>query len=147
MRAIRAFEDFLKNKIVRIQSPDKSRSKSLFNESKRRMHSLREKLEKIGIKDENANDYVEYCYDIIMFLIRAKLYLLGYSTSGHGAHEAEVSYMRLMDFGETDVQFVNQIRYFRNGILYYGAVLDKEYAEKVVDFIKKTYPKLIKNNS
>ena len=142
MRALKIFEDFLKEGIIKRISINKERAKSLIIESERKFLSLKEKLEKIGIKNENANDYIEHCYDIIMHLIRAKLFLSGYSSSGIGAHEAEISYLRALGFSENEVQFINQMRYFRNGILYYGIALDKEYAEKVVEFIKCFYPKL-----
>ncbi|HLD87037.1 MAG TPA: hypothetical protein VJB12_03150, partial [Candidatus Nanoarchaeia archaeon] len=92
--------------------------------------------------DHNANDYVEYCYDSIMLLIRARLYLEGFAASGKGAHEGEVSYLRVMGFPESDVQFADSLRYFRNGILYYGTSLDKEYAEQVIAFTKRVQPKL-----
>ena len=90
----------------------------------------------------NANNFVKPCYDILMEMIRAKMLLDGYNASGHGAHEAEVSYLRLLGFNEKDIQFADQLRYFRNGILYYGTILDKEYAELVVDFTKKKYSTL-----
>ncbi len=106
------------------------------------MSSLKERLEKIGIKNENANDYVEYCYDLMMRMVRAKLYQEGYCASGQGAHEAEVSYLRVLGFAEKDVRFADHLRYFRNGILYYGTFLDSEYAEKVLQFINAIYPKL-----
>ena len=77
-----------------------------------------------------------------MLLIRSKLYLEGYSASGKGAHEAEVSYLKILGFPEKDIHFVDQLRFFRNGILYYGTAIDKEYAEKVIEFTKKMYPKL-----
>ncbi len=96
----------------------------------------------MGINVDNINDYVEHCYDIIMFLIRAKMYLDGYYASGQGAHEAEVSYLRKVGFTEKEVQFMDQMRFFRNGILYYGTALDQEYAEKVVKFTKTVHPKL-----
>ena len=82
---------------------------------------------------------MEYCYDILLFLIRAKLYAEGYSSIGQGAHEAEVSYVRNLGIHEKDVQFLDQLRYFRNGILYYGKRLDAEYAEKVITFTKRIY--------
>ena len=78
-----------------------------------------------------------------MGIIRAKMLLKGYNASGFGAHEAEVSYLRNLDFKETDVQFLDQIRFFRNGMLYYGTILEEEYAEKVLSFLRKIYPKLI----
>lgn len=136
------FDEFIKNGIVKRIKADKERSKSLVIESDRKMNSLKERLEKIGVRDENANDYVEYCYDIIMHLVRAKLYLRGYYASGQGAHEAEVSYLRVLGFTEQEVQFADRMRYFRNGILYYGTSLDAEYAEKVIEFTKRVYPKL-----
>src|SRR3989344_3403622 len=109
------------------------------------MRSLKKRLEKLGVNNENANDYVEYCYDLIMHLVRARLLLDGYSASGQGAHEAEVSYLRIMGFNEKDVQFADQMRYFRNGIVYYGTSLDAEYAEKTIEFEKKVVPAHIKN--
>lgn len=47
-------------------------------------------------------------------------------------------------FGEKDVSFANELRYFRNGITYYGKKFDKTYAEKVMGFVKRIYPKLKK---
>ncbi len=137
MRRLRLFEDFMDEGIIRKTTPNKERARSLIAESERKMHSLKEQLEKIGIKDENANDYVEHCYDIIMHLIRAKLYLEGYSVSGQGAHEAEISYLRVLKFTENDVRFMDQMRYFRNGMLYYGNVFDKEYADKALEFMNR----------
>ncbi|MBS3138236.1 hypothetical protein J4207_00860, partial [Candidatus Woesearchaeota archaeon] len=92
-----------------------------------------------------ANDFVKSCYDIMMELLRAKMLLNGYNASGIGAHEAEVAYMRLLGFEEKDVQFADQIRFFRNGMLYYGTILDKEYAEKVLLFLEKVRKQLTKN--
>ena len=68
--------------------------------------------------------------------------LEGYNASGFGAHEVEVSYMRILGFDEKDVQFADQIRFFMNCMLYYGTQLDKAYAEKVIEFTKRLYPKL-----
>lgn len=142
MRHLKPFTDFMKEGVVKRISTNPERAKSLINESERKMRSIKLQLEKIGVVEDNANDYVEHCFDSIMNLVRAKLYLKGYSASGQGAHEAEVSYLREMGFTEKDIQFADQLRYFRNGILYYGTSLDTEYAEKVLDFTKKRHPKL-----
>ena len=144
MKALKHFNEFIAEGVIRKITPDKERAKSLVAESKRKIYSLQEQVEKIGIKDENSNDYVEYCYNIIMYLLRAKLYLKGYSSGGQGAHEAEVSYMGILGFDEKDVQFMDNIRYFRNGILYYGTSLDAEYAEKCIEFTKRIAAKLNK---
>ena len=104
--------------------------------------SLTEFLNKIGLKEENANDVIENCYNILMSLIRANLFKKGYSASELNAHEAEISYLFELNFLEEEINFMNELRYFRNGILYYGKELNKEYAEKVISFLKKMYKKL-----
>lgn len=142
MRLLKNFEEFLKEGIVRKVSADGQRAKNLTLEAIRKNKSLKESMEKIGIKDENANDYIEYSYDILMFLIRAKLYAKGYASEGRGAHEAEVSFSRNLDFSEKEAAFLNQLRYFRNGILYYGKRCDVEYAKKVIGFMKAKFSQL-----
>lgn len=143
MKPIKQFGEFIREGIVKKQTPDKSRAEFLVNESKRSYSFLLDSLKKIGITDNNANDYIKSCYDILMEIIRAKMLLNGYNATGYGAHESEISYMRSLGFNEKEVQFTNQIKYFRNGMLYYGTKLDKEYAEKVLEFLNKNYPKLL----
>lgn len=89
----------------------------------------------------NPNYVVETCYDILIELIRAKLLLDGFKTD---SHEAEVSYMRNLGFSENDVMFMNDLRYFRNGIKYYGKRFDNEYAGKVLSFLEDIYVRLMK---
>lgn len=142
MKSIRKFEEFIKDNIVKKQSIDQSRAEFLIKESENSYNNLLEKIQKITLTDNNANDFLKSCYDTIMELIRAKMLLHGYNASGFGAHEAEVSFMRVLGFDEKDVQFADQMRFFRNGIVYYGNRLDKEYTEKVIEFTKRTYSKL-----
>ena len=142
MNRVRDFEECIMLGVVKVQKPDNSRAEFLVKASGQSYVNLMEKIDKIGIKKSNANDFVRDCYDILMEIIRAKMLLDGYNASGFGAHEAEVSYMRKLNFEEKDIQFADQIRYFRNGILYYGEILDKEYAEKVISFTKQSYIKL-----
>lgn len=149
MKGIRKFDEFIKERIVKKQIIDKSRAEFLIKESENSHNNLLEMIEKLKLDDNNANMFVKSCHDILMEMIRAKMLLQGYNASGFGAHEAEISYMRILGFDEIDVQFADQIRFFRNGMLYYGTLLDAEYAEKVIEFINKIYPKLkaiVKNN-
>ena len=131
------FKDFINDGVIRKLSPNKSRARDLFEESERKEASLMKIIKLIGLSEENANDIVEYCYDIIIGLIRAKLYLDGFKSSGEGAHEAEISYLQELGFSETEVKFMDEIRYFRNGIKYYGKKLNKEYASQIISFMKK----------
>ena len=142
MRAIKGFDECIKQGIVKKQTPDKSRAEFLIKESEQDYSLLLELLSKLNVNNANANLFIKSSYDLLMELIRAKMLLEGYNASGFGAHEAEVSYLRVLGFNEKDVQFADQLRFFRNGMLYYGTILDKEYAERVIEFTKKTYAKL-----
>ncbi|MEK6857906.1 MAG: hypothetical protein AABX39_04945 [Nanoarchaeota archaeon] len=142
MKPIKRFEEFIHKNIVKKQSTDNSRAKFLINESEKGYNCVIDMLSKLKITNDNANTFVKSCHDVLMELIRAKMLLEGYNAVGQGAHEAEVSFLRILDFDERDVQFADQIRFFRNGMMYYGTILDKEYADKVVEFTKRIYSKL-----
>lgn len=142
MRAIKDFNEFIKKGTVKMQKPDKSRAEYLMEEAEKSYKLLLIKIEKLDVDDQTANDLVKSCYDILMEIIRAKMLLNGYNASGFGAHEAEVSYTRSLGFKEKDIQFLDQIRYFRNGMLYYGTRLEKENAERIIEFTKNIYLKL-----
>lgn len=144
MRGVRSFDEFIKENVVKKQSIDKSRSEFLARESKNSYTNLLKIIKGIGVDDSNANMFVKLCYDIIMEMIRAKMLLEGYNASGFKAHESEISYLRILNFNERDVQFADQLRFFRNGIVYYGTQLDGIYAKKVIDFTKLIYSKLNK---
>jgi len=146
MKPLKTFEEYHKKGIVKKQRPNKLRADDLVKEAERKSSSLIILLDKIGLNDENANDIIEDCYDILISLIRAKMLLSGFNSSGIGAHEAEVAYMKNLDFLDTEIRFMNELRYFRNGIMYYGKRFDKEYAEKVLNFLKKIKEKLNKKS-
>ena len=142
MRIVRKFEMFISEGIVKKQFPDISRANFLSKESERSHKFLKKIITDYSPTDENANSIVRLCYDILMELIRAVMLKNGFNSSGQGAHEAEVSYLRELRFNESDVMFADQLRYFRNGIVYYGKILDAEYAKQVIDFLEKMYPEL-----
>ncbi len=52
MKGLKLFEDCIKEGIVKRARPDKERAKSLALESERKMLSLKERLEKLGVKNE-----------------------------------------------------------------------------------------------
>lgn len=136
---IKDFKEYIEEGIVIKKSKDPERAKNLILESERKYARLLLMITKMGVDDSQANDYIEDCYNILLFLFRAKMLLEGYSSSGKGAHEAEVAFARNLDFSDADVRFLDQLRYFRNGIFYYGKSFDAEYAHKVILFTKKIY--------
>lgn len=138
----RAFEEYVKQGIITKCSINRSRAAFLISEAEKSVKGLFKRVEIMGIDEDNANSVVKDCYDIIMELIRAKLLLTGYSSAGQFAHEAEISYLKKCEFPDNDISFVNDLRYFRNSITYYGKILGVEYAKQVVAFTKRIYPKL-----
>ena len=144
MKMPKEFSYYIAQGIIVKSSPNMQRAAFLIRESENSLEGLKERVNKIGINGKNANSIVKDCYDIIMELIRAKLIVEGYASSGQYAHEAEVSYLQVLKFQEKDIVFLNELRYFRNSVTYYGKILDKEYAQKVFDFLNEIYPKLKK---
>jgi hypothetical protein len=139
---LKTFEEFLKIGAIRKQSPDKERAKSLVYESKEKLEFFNKIKEIMKIEKMSPNYVVEACYDILIELLRAKLLVDGYNSKS--SHEAEVAYMRNLGFIEKDVDFMNELRYLRNRIKYYGIVFDIEYAEQVHSFMNKILPILNK---
>ena len=137
---LRKFEEFLSSGIVKRQTPNRQRALSLIKEAEEKKNFLSVSLKNIPKEQMNANFVVDYCYDILMELIRAKMFEDGYNAGN--SHEAEVSYLENLGFPEPDIRFMNEIRYYRNGTKYYGTILEKDYAEKVLGFMDKIYPKI-----
>lgn len=144
MKPPKEFNYYLEKGIVRIASPDRPRAEFLIKEAEVSFEGLKERVKLIGVNDKNANSIIKDCYDIVMELIRAKLFFLGYNASGNYAHEAETSYLKNLGFSEKEVSFLNELRYFRNSVIYYGKILNKEYAVRVVKFLEGIYDRLMR---
>lgn len=142
MSPLKTFDEFLRRGIAKRRPPDFARARSLIGGSGKRRDFLEDMSVKMGISDENANFFIEMSYDVLIELIRARLHADGFYCSGEGAHEAEVCYMQNMGFSESETRFMNELRANRNAIMYYGRRFGKAYGEKVLDFVKKIYPKL-----
>lgn len=139
---LRKFAEYVMEGVVKKQTPNKQRALSLLKESEEKKNFLEISLKNIPKEKMNANFIVDYCYDIIMELLRAKMFIDGYNA--WNSHEAEVSYMLILGFSEADTKFMDEMRYYRNGIKYYGTILNREYAKKSLEFTNRIYPKLKK---
>ena len=136
------FNYYLNEKIVRKQSPNIPRAEFLIKETQKSFIGLKNRVEKLGIDEFNANSVIKDIHDIIIEKIRAKLLLDGYNASGNFAHEAEVAYMKNLSFSDFEVSFVNELRQARNGINYYGKLYEKDYAQSCYEFLLDLNPKL-----
>jgi hypothetical protein len=139
---MKKFEEFIKMGIIKKQSPNKNRATSLVKEADDKKTFLDLTLNKIPKDKMNANFVVNYCYDILMELIRAKMFIGGFNAGN--SHEAEVSYFSSLGFSDADAEFMDELRYYRNGTKYYGTILENGYAEKTLAFMNKNYSKLKK---
>ncbi len=142
MKLPKEFEYYLQKEIVRKIKPDNQKAEFLIKESEMSFRGLKKRLNSMGLDEDNVNSIIKDCYDILIELVRAKLFLDGYSASGNFAHESEVSYLKKLNFQENEIAFLNELRHNRNSITYYGKILNKEYAEKVLEFTKRIYTKL-----
>ncbi|HLC95966.1 MAG TPA: hypothetical protein VJH97_01460 [Candidatus Nanoarchaeia archaeon] len=143
MRLPKDFDEYVQKGVMRKCSIDKPRAEFLLQEAQKSFKGLTKRLSVMGIDEETANSIVKDCYDILMELLRAHLLLNGFISSGLFAHEAEVAYMKRLGFKDTQVSFLNDLRYFRNSVTYYGKILTVEFAEKVTKFTIEIYPKLV----
>ncbi|MBI5797583.1 hypothetical protein HZA98_01625 [Candidatus Woesearchaeota archaeon] len=137
---MKVFEEFLKEGIVTKQSSNRARALSLLEEAQEKKAFLEIALEKIPKEKISPNFIIDSSYDILIEIIRGKMLLDGYASKS--SHEAEVSYLTILQFSEPELRFMNELRYNRNGIKYYGTIFNKEYADKVLAFLKKLYPSL-----
>ncbi|MEA3329838.1 MAG: hypothetical protein U9Q06_03785 [Nanoarchaeota archaeon] len=145
MKLPKEFEYYVKKGIIRRIAQDIPRANFLTKEAEVSLMGLKERIDIIGINNKNANSIIKDCYDILMEKIRAKLLLRGYFSSGSYAHEGEISYLRKLGFPNSEISFLNSLRYYRNSVAYYGKILDEEYATKVFNFLKKIIRKLNKD--
>jgi hypothetical protein len=139
----KAFEDYVNEGIIKKSYIDKSRAKYFIEEAQKSFKGMQKRIAVMGIDEENSNSIIKDNYDIIMEIIRANLLIKGYNSQGPYAHEAEISYLKPLGFTYHEISFLNDLRISRNSILYYGKILQPEYAKKVVEFTIEIYPKLL----
>ncbi len=137
---MKTFEQYLNLKIVRKVKENPERAKSLIAEAEKKRQFMLRVIQQLSFQETEPNFIIDNCYDILIELIRALLFFTGYHSQN--SHEAEVSYMRNLGFPESEVLFMDELRYFRNGIKYYGKILEKEYAQKVLEFHNTLHPQL-----
>jgi hypothetical protein len=140
---LKEFDYYLENGIAKKVTSNKQRAEFLIAESKNSMDGLNERVKIIGINSKNANSIIKDCYDVLIELIRAKMFIDGFSASGNNAHESEVSYLKKLKIEKNKIYFMDELRHFRNSATYYGKILGVEFAEKVFKFTVKMQKELL----
>lgn len=113
-------------------SRDKERGKSLLVMSKERLEII-----KLIPKDKTYKIIEDY-YEIIKELLTAVMYIEGYKTL---SHKNLINYFKdkHKDLDEIEIQLVDLLRKHRNGIVYYGKKINKEFLinneDKIIEII------------
>ncbi len=132
------FEYFVEKGDVKMQSVDENLANALKKESLERIHFVRRLIKNL----ENPKYIVENIYDLLRELIEAKLAADGFKSY---SHEATIIYLRkFKDFTDAEIKFLDELRKIRNGLKYYGKTIEKDKAQKVVEFMESLVPKLKK---
>lgn len=134
------FEEYLADGTIQKRSPDTERAKFLRLEAEEKKKFLELLLKALSFEKLNFNLVIDCVYDIVMENIRARMLIDGFYAGA--SHEAEVSYSPKLGFSLSEVEFLDQLRFRRNGTKYYGKRLDGDYAKKVLAFLEKVYGKV-----
>jgi len=125
--------------------PDKERAKALIESANLTL----QKLNEINISKYPEDALKDY-YDSIHRLIEALNYLEGIKIKGEGAHLELIEYFsKIHNLEESNRQFLQELKDYRNKINYEGFKINLEYLETNLDRIKaliSKIKKLIKTN-
>jgi hypothetical protein len=130
---VRPFEEHT----VARRTPDPLRAAYLDAESERTIRFIRRVHESIAIDDDNATILIRLAYDSLLERIRGRMHEAGLHASGHGAHEAEVAYLRELGVSEADVRFSDDLRKLRNGITYAGERAGAADANHIIGTVER----------
>ncbi len=143
MKPLRDFKEYVRSRVVETRPTNTERVHSLEAESAHRAAYVDSVCKNLGINESTANYIIESCYDTLIALARARLIEANYYARGEGAHEAEVAFLRTIDVPESDINFLNELRYRRNRILYYGDRYDTVYAHQCQEKLQELRSKLL----
>jgi len=116
------------DEIFRI-SKDKERAEDLYEMAKDRIELLN------LIPKDKSYKMVEEYYEIIKELLTALMYLDGYKTLSH-VKLIEYFSNNYEELEEKQIKLIDTLRKFRNGIVYYGRKISREFLINNEDEIK-----------
>ncbi len=104
-------------------TPDMQKARALVNMAGITL----ERLEKTNISEYPSNTLVDY-YDIIHKLLEAIALKEGTKAKGEGAHQELIDYAaKQLKLDEQTRQFLQQLRDYRNRVLYEGFMIQKNF--------------------
>ncbi|MDY6774157.1 MAG: hypothetical protein SVS85_03055 [Candidatus Nanohaloarchaea archaeon] len=134
---IDGFEDYVERGEVRDSETDPSKAESM----KKRATSKFENMERLGVDEETATDYVENVYEAAKLLVQSFM-----ARDGHRpySHEAVIAYaVDELEVGMVDANRFNRYRKLRNDIAYRGEVATVKEAEDIRELFKSLRSELV----
>jgi hypothetical protein len=124
---IDSLQGYLERSNVREEDPDPAQASRLW----KRAGSKFETMERLGIDEETATDYVENVYDSCKMLIQSLMSANGFKPY---SHEAIIAYaIDELDLDMVNVHSMNRYRKLRNDIAYRGEIATTDEAKNVKD--------------
>ena len=124
---IDSFEEYIERGDVRDQNKDPSQASSLL----KRSESKFETMQKLGIDEETATDYLENVYEACKMLVQSLMAADGFKPY---SHEAIIAYsIDELDLGMINANTLNKYRKLRNDISYRGEIATEKEAENIRD--------------
>lgn len=129
---IDSFEEYIERGKVRKESIDPSQAGSLLKRSKSKF----ETMEKLGVTEDTATDYLENVYESCKMLVQSLMAAEGFKPY---SHEAVIAYaIDELDLDMINTNTLNRYRKLRNDISYRGEIATKNEAKN----IRKLYQEL-----
>ena len=121
------FEEYIERGKIRKENKDPSQGRSLLKRSKSKF----ETMEKLGINEETATDYLENIYEACKMLLQSVIAVEGLKPY---SHEAVIAYaIDELDLGMINANTLNRYRKLRNDISYRGEIATEKEAENIRD--------------
>jgi hypothetical protein len=128
---IDSFKEYIERGKVREENPDPSQASSLL----KRSESKFETMEKLGISEETATDYLENIYESCKMLIQSLMAAEGLKPY---SHEAVIAYaIDRLELDMVNSNTLNRYRKLRNDISYRGEIATMNEAENIKELYQE----------
>jgi len=133
---IDSLDDYIERGQVREENKDPSQARSLLKRSKSKFQTM----EKLGIDEDTATDYLENVYEACKMLLQSLMAAEGLKPY---SHEAVIAYaIDELDLDMVNSNTLNRYRKLRNDIAYRGEIATPEEAENIKQLYQELKPEL-----
>lgn len=130
------FEKYVEQGNVRETSPDPSQASNLLDSANRKFRNM----ERLGLSQATATDYLENMYEAVKMLIQAFMAKDGYNPY---SHEAIIAYgIDYLDLTAEEANRFNSFRKLRNDISYRGDVATPKEGREIRELFQKLSERL-----